>query len=352
LGILDKVKQNKVVADLTLYKYVIAGVPKSGKTTLLYNLVKEKYNGDVSQLLLGAFEKGYNALEGVNVVDLTEWEDFQDLVDELIENKDEIPYRIFGMDTVDLAEKMLVKYVLNKLSINDGKTYKTLQDIPFGKAHNMVESEFLEQITKLDHAGFALFFITHNKEKTITMRDGQEVEKLTLSLTGKIREVVLNSVDFITFIDIVREKVGKEMVDKRYIYFRDANIECGSRFANVPDRIEYSAKGFIDTIENAILSEYNGDKQEVETQRKIQQKQHEEKSNEYIEKQKNSPSKLDSAEELIEHLKNTIGNYANDEDKMTDIKAVIKKYNNKKIDYTKMTDIEGLKAIAEFVDSL
>lgn len=153
LSILDKIKVNKVVADFTLYKFVISGRPKAGKTTLLYNIVKEKFGGDVSKLLLGGFEKGYSALDGIHAVDIEDWEQFQDLVDELVENKDKIPYRIFGMDTVDMAEKMVVKYVLNKLSIADGKQYKTLQDVGYGKAHTMVETEFLEQITKLDKAG-------------------------------------------------------------------------------------------------------------------------------------------------------------------------------------------------------
>lgn len=353
MGMLNKVKQNKVVADMMLYKFVLSGIPKSGKTTLLYDIVNEKHNGDTSKLLLGAFEKGYNALDGIHAVDINEWEDFQDLVDELIKNKDDVPYRAFGMDTVDMAEKMLVKYVLNKLSIADSKQYKTLQDVAYGKAHTMVETEFIEQIDKLDKSGFSLFYITHNKEKTITMRDGQEVDKLTLSLTGKIKEVVLNNVDFICFIDVVREKVGKENVDKRYIYFRDANIECGSRFANVPDRIPYSAKGFIEVVEDAILAEYNGDKNAVENMKKIQLEEHDEKSNEYIENQKTPATKqLNTADELIEYLKNSIGKFQNDEKVMADIKDTIKKYNNKKVDYTKMTNIENLKAIVEFVDNI
>jgi putative heme degradation protein len=130
--------------------------PKAGKTSLLYNIVQKKFNGDVSKLILGAFEKGYNALDGIHAVDIPDWEAFQDLVDELVENKDQIPYRIFGMDTVDRAQKMVEKHVLNQLSIQDGKTYKALNDIGYGKAHNMVEAEFTEQISKLDNAGYEL----------------------------------------------------------------------------------------------------------------------------------------------------------------------------------------------------
>lgn len=353
LSMLDKIKQNKVVADFTNYKYVISGRPKAGKTTLLYDIVKEKFGGDTSKLLLGGFEKGYNALDGIHAVDIDDWDAFRDLVDELVDNKDKIPYRIFGMDTVDMAEKMVTKYVLSKLSIADGKQYKTLQDVGYGKAHNMVESEFLDQITKLDKAGFSLFFITHDKDKQVKTRDGNEYEKTTLSLTGKIRDVVLNSVDFIVFIDIVREKVGKETKDVRYIYFRsDGQLEAGSRFPNIVDRIEYSASGFIGAIEDAILNQYGGDKKAVEKAKNEQNAEVEKKANAYIESQKNSVNKLDSADELIEYIRSEIAKHQEDESKISEIKEVIKKHNNKKADYTKMKDVNGLKAIADFIKSL
>lgn len=327
--------------------------PKSGKTTLLYDIVKTKFGGDVSKLLLGGFEKGYNALNGIHAIDIQDWEAFQELVDELIENKDTIPYRIFGMDTVDMAEKMVVKYVLNKLSIADNKQYKSLQDVGYGKAHNMVETEFLEQISKLDKAGFSMFYITHDKEKTVKLRDGQEYDKTTLSLTGKIRDVILNSVDFIVFIDVTREKEGKNMVDKRYIHFRgNGEIECGSRFPNIVDKIEYSASGFIEEIETAILNQYDGDVEAVEEAKKEQSVEAEQKAKKYIEEQVSSLDKYDTAEQVVEVIKNSIGKYSDDKAKMDEIKKVIKEHNNKKIDYTKMTDVDGLKAIADFINSL
>lgn len=327
--------------------------PKAGKTSLIYKIVDEKYNGDVSKLLLGAFEKGYNALDGVHAVDIESWEDYQDLVDELVETKDEHTYRLFAMDTVDIAQKMVEKYVLRQLSIADGKTYKVLQDVGYGKAHNMVETEFQEQIDKLDKAGIQPVFITHDKDKKFTTRDGSEYDKTTLSLNGKIRDIVLNMADFVVFVEIAREKVGKEMKDVRYIHFRgDTSLEAGSRFESIATKIPYSAKGFIEEVERAILEDgYKGDKDKAEEQRKLQLAEHEEKSNEYIENKKNSIDNL-TVEDLIEKIKDSIGKFADDKAKMDSIKTVIKKHNNKKIDYTKMTSVDGLKAIIEFIDSL
>jgi hypothetical protein len=127
--------------------------PKAGKTSLLYKIVKEKYNGDLSKMLLFGFEVGYKALDGIHAVDIEDWDAFSDLVDELVDNKDQVPYKILVMDTVDIAQKMCEKFVLNQLSIADGKQYKVLQDVGYGKAHNMLESAFIELVTKLDKAG-------------------------------------------------------------------------------------------------------------------------------------------------------------------------------------------------------
>ena len=45
MGLLD-IKPNKVKADLLDYKIAIYGQAKSGKTTLVYDLVDKKYDGD------------------------------------------------------------------------------------------------------------------------------------------------------------------------------------------------------------------------------------------------------------------------------------------------------------------
>ena len=60
MSFLKNLKPHKVVVDAFNYKYVFAGRPKAGKTSLLYGIVKEKFNGDLSKLLLVAFEKGKN----------------------------------------------------------------------------------------------------------------------------------------------------------------------------------------------------------------------------------------------------------------------------------------------------
>lgn len=299
MSFLKNLKPHNVVADVFNYKYVIAGRPKAGKTSLIYGITKEKYDGDLSKLLLVAFEKGYNALDGIYAHDIEEWTDFQELVDELIENKDDIPFRILGFDTVDVMAKLATDYVIRTQSRRDGKRYLAINDLAYGKGYELLDREMSEQITKLDNAGFSLFFLTHDKDRQFETREGLKYDKTTLSLGGRVRDLVLNMADFIVFIELSKELVDGVAEDKRYIYFRgDSGLEAGTRFKHVPNRIEYSYKGFVDTVEDAILEEYGGDKDAVKDAKKKQNEEKESKARKYVEKIKGAKSAKELHDEI------------------------------------------------------
>lgn len=343
LSRLGKVKAHKVVADAFQYKYVVAGRPKAGKTSLVHGIVKEKYDNDLSKLLLIAFEKGYNALDGIHADDINEWSDFTELVEELVESKDEVSYKVLAFDTVDVMGKMATDHVLKVQSRKDNKRYTAINDLAYGKGYDLLEREIGEQITKLDKAGYSLIFITHDKDKQFETREGLKYDKTTLSLGGRVRDLILNMVDFIVFIELSKELVKGVATDKRYIYFRgDSGLEAGSRFRHVPNRIEYGYKEFIDTVENAILSEYGGDVKEVEKAKKEQNKEKEEKANEYV----NSVKNAKTPNELIEEISELITELPKS------VKAECAKYfqeNLGDMDYRKSEDEEGLAKALEFV---
>jgi hypothetical protein len=346
MGRLSKVKAHKVVADVFQYKYVIAGRPKAGKTSLVHGIVNEKYDGDLEKLLLVAFEKGYNALDGIHADDINEWEDFQELVEELVEEKDEISYKVLAFDTVDVMGKLATSYVLKTQSRKDGKRYTAINDLAYGKGYELLEREMGEQIEKLDKAGYSLIFITHDKDKQFETREGLKYDKTTLSLGGRVRDLILNMVDFIVFIELSKELEKGVAVDKRYIYFRgDSGLEAGSRFKHVPNRIEYSFDGFINTVEEAILAEYGGDKKAVEKAKKEQTKAKEEKAKEFVDSVKNAKT----PEELIDEIGELVGGMVK-EDKLTvagKFKEILGDANFKKSD-----DAEALAKALEFVKSI
>lgn len=264
MGILDSIKPNEVLTNIFDYKMTIAGRPKAGKTSLVYKIVKEEFDGDVSKLLLVAFERGYNALRGIHATDIKNWDEFIELVDELEETAGENGYKVLAIDTVDLMAKRATEYMLKKRSRKDKKKYETLSDIPWGGGYDLLEEEVNAQISRLDYAGYGLIFITHDKDKKFETKDGISYDKTVMSVSGRVGDLIKNTSDFIVFIEIAKELENGNAVDKRYIHFRGTgDMEAGGRFENIKDKIEYDTTDFINTIKDAILAEYDGDEDAV-----------------------------------------------------------------------------------------
>jgi hypothetical protein len=345
MGRFSNKQPHKVVADAFNYKYVIAGRPKAGKTSLLHGIVKEKYDGDLSKLMLIAFEDGYKALDGIYAEDIEQWEDFEELVDDLIAEMDEHNFKVLGFDTVDEMAKMATKYVLKTQSRKDGKRYTAINDLAYGKGYELLDNTIAEQLQKLAKAGFSLVYITHDKDKQFETREGLKYDKTTLSLSGRVRDLILNQVDFIVFIELTKELEKGQTVDKRYIYFRgDSGLEAGSRFKHVPNRIEYDFRGFLDTVEEAILAEYGGDTKAVEKAKKEQNAVKEAKAQEFVDSVNNAKS----ADELIEE----ITGFIQDMDKATKtVCANFFKENLGTMDYRKSDDAVALAQALDFVKS-
>ena len=328
MSILKNVKKNKVTADFSRFTYTISGRPKAGKTSLVYKTAVEKF-GNADSLLLVAFEQGYGALDGVNAIDIEDYSDFVDLVDELVENRKEVPYKMICLDTVDIMQELATQYVVKKASRQDGKAYKKLVDIPWGAGWSLLGEEISSAVTKLQKAGYSLWFITHDKDKSFETRDGLKYDKTTLSLTGKVRDVCLNMSDFILFIELTKEMQDGKLVDKRKIHFRgDSTLECGSRLEDVPDYIDYDIKGFIDTVEGAVLKAYGGNKDALN-------KAKEEQAKEVVERADNFAQKANS--EDSEEVK---------QEKLDKIKA-----NLTKIDMAKLQEIMKKHSVTNFNNS-
>lgn len=329
MGMLDNIKPNKVQVNALGYKHLIAGRPKSGKTSLFHGIVKKKYDGDMSKGLLIAFEKGYQALQGIHAIDIEEWEDFIDLVDELVENKEDVSYDILALDTIDVLINRATTYMLRKQGIKDKKVYSAVNDLAYGKGYELLDKTISEQIDKLDHAGYNMVFITHDKDKTFTQKDGLEYNKTVISASGRSGDYFKNSADFIHFIDIVKEvdKKGKK-ADKRYIHFRgNGDLEAGSRFPNIVDKVEYGVDNFINAIEDAIKAEYD-DEDSMKEAGKEQAKEAKAKEEEAVKEANTSP------EDLHTVIKSLITK-ENREDAKVILKETLGQMNYSKVDDTK-----------------
>ena len=276
-------------------------------TSLFYEILKRE--GGLDAGLLFAFEKGYNFLDGINVVDIASWSDFIDAIDDLEDDNEGFVY--VGIDTADIAGRLCQEYVLRKQSTKDGKRYDAMADIPFGKGYELVEAEFARQFARLDRIFGGWMSITHDKDKTIKEKSGLEYDKTMMSASGRTGDYIKNSSDFIVFIDIQTEKTRDKETRKqtvkenRKIRFRgDGTTEAGGRIKEVPEEIDYDVDLFLKTIHDAVLANTGTGEESTEEKPKTK------KSHKTVKADKPKEKEEDVAD--IDSIKSKIGDFLSD----------------------------------------
>lgn len=345
-NVLD-IKPNQPKALLSEYFILCYGVGKAGKTTLFYKLAQSDYIGGLDKALLVAFEEGYKALNGIHAVSVNEWKDFVGLVDQLVEHREQITYKWIGLDTLDYLYQYATDFVIKRERIakKDAKI-KTISDIAWGAGYQMVADEVDKQIKRLRSIGLGIFAITHDKEKKIELKNGQTFDKTTVTLPEKAKNLFVNMSDFIIYISIDKEVNNGSISENRYIYFRsDGDIEAGSRFENVPDKIEYDVDLFVSTFEKAVLSSYDGDTKAVAKAKKEQEQEREDKALEYAHQEKTS----DTPDSLIVKIDELIKGMSKEQ---TDkLKAELKS-NFGSLNYKKYTELDQLEKTLALVNEI
>ena len=271
MGLLSKVKKNEVVLGFEDYCFLLRGECKSGKSSFYADLIKEFYH-DTSKGLLIPFEKGYSAINDINVFPITilpktkidgvekdGWDVFTSLVNELIETKDTNGIKMVCIDTVDEFMKVAIEKVKRLSIIETGKPCKSINDAfsGYGKGRERLGILVKEQTQKLRNAGYGVMYIGHTKYKTLkTKYDEVEYTILGSNLSEDYDKMIANDADIIMMITNEPKIVKGEIIGhERKLRLRsDGFYSAGSRFANVPETIECSAKAFIEAFKNAVKS--------------------------------------------------------------------------------------------------
>lgn len=251
--------------------FIIKDYILTHNTTLYSDLVKEFYH-DTSKGLLIPFEKGYSAISDINVFPITilpktkidgverdGWDVFSDLVNELIETRETNGVKMVCIDTVDEFMKVAIEKVKRLSIIETGKPCKSINDCfgGYGRGRERLAVLIKEQTQKLRNAGYGVMYIGHTKYKTLkTKIDEVEYSILGSNLSEDYDKMIANDADIIMMITNEPKIVKGEIVGhERKLRLRsDGFYSAGSRFANVPETIECSAKAFIEAFKNAVKS--------------------------------------------------------------------------------------------------
>ncbi len=217
-------------------KYIlIYGKPKTGKTTLASRFPKN---------LLVAFEKGYNAIDGIKAVDINRWADFKQVLRQLEKPEARDMYSTITIDTTTIAYEMCEQFVCAQNGV------QTIRDIPWGQGWNLVKKEFETCLRKITMLGYGLVLISHIETRKEKTADDSEIEILAPSMPKRCYEVVNQIVDIIGYIATEWDDSGES---QRWLYTRQTpTVMAGSRFPYLAPKIKLGYQELVDAINEAI----------------------------------------------------------------------------------------------------
>ena len=231
------IQPNKVSRDFSGYITYIYGAAKVGKTTLC-----SKFPG----ALLLAFEKGYNALPGVMAQDITRWSEFKEVIRELKKPEVKEAFKSIIIDTIDVAGSMCEKYICNQLGIDnigDGGWSTN----GWAKYKKELEDNF-RSITQM---GYALIFISHDKDKTFKRKDGTEYNQIVPTAQTSLNNIAKDMADIYAYARL-DDITGARTLTMRSL---DNSVECGCRFRYMPAEIPLDYEELVKALNLAIEKE-------------------------------------------------------------------------------------------------
>ena len=230
-----QITPHKVSRDLSGYITYIYGAPKTGKTTLATQMPKS---------ILLAFEKGYNALPGVMAQDITSWAEMKQAIRELKKPEVKEMFSAVIVDTIDIAADMCQKYICNQ------KDIESLGDLGYGKGWTAFKDEFNNTFRGLTQLGYAVIFIGHSKEQTLTEDDKSRII-IRPSLSNSTRQVIEGMADIYGYAH--QSKTCETSV--LTLRSPDDSISCGGRFKYIKNEFPMSYDNLVREVQAAIDKE-------------------------------------------------------------------------------------------------
>ena len=283
-------KINKMSEKFEDYSYIINGVGGIGKTTLVYDIGKIITGSDEGTFIITCGgENKPKHIPGAFGDVAPDFKTFCAIVKELCDNKEEYPNtRFVAIDSLDeyarITENFVVSEWNSQCDINEraksiAQAYKGFQ-----KGENRACDLMIQQIIKLQNAGYSILEIGHTKTKlkedVITKI---QFEQLTCNLDNKYYNALKDKVNLVAMcywenlVENIEEKknaftkkmnkVGELTDRKRVMVFADNDnaIDTKTHFEYITSKIDLSAEGFIKAVEEAIAIKLGTTEDKVDT---------------------------------------------------------------------------------------
>lgn len=233
------IQPHKVSRDLSGFITYIFGAGGVGKTTLA---------SQMDRALLLAAERGYNAIPGIMAQDITSWAEMKQVLRELKKPEVKEVYKSICIDTIDLMADYCEKYICNREGV------EKLGDISWGGGFKMMKKEFEDTFRTIAQMDYALFFISHSKDKLFKREDGTEYNQIVPSLSPSYNEIIRNMSDLEGYAHQTRLENGRPEV-MLTLRSMDGSVECKSRFKYIEPEIPFNYESLSKALNDAIEKE-------------------------------------------------------------------------------------------------
>lgn len=151
------------------------------------------------------------------------------------------------IDTIDIAAALCEKYIISQAGVD------TLNQIPYGQGWTRVKRELEDTFRAITQLGYAVLFISHDKDKTFTRQDGTQYNQIIPTLGNSYNLIVKDMVDIYAYAHtVVQDGESKRVLTLRSL---DNTIDCGSRFKYMVPEVKFSYDALVEALNNAIDEE-------------------------------------------------------------------------------------------------
>lgn len=195
--------------------------------------------------LLIAWERGYNAIPGIMAQDVKSWSEMKMILRELKKPEVQETFTCIVIDTIDIAAAACEKFVCSQAGVD------TLGEIPWGQGWTKVKKELEETFRTITQCGYALFFISHAKDKIFKRENGTEYNQIVPTLSSSYNEIIKDMADIYAYAHQVRREDGQVEV-KLTLRSMDAAADTGCRFKYITPEIDFTYQALVDALNDAI----------------------------------------------------------------------------------------------------
>ena len=270
------------------YSYIINGVGGIGKTTLVYQIGKLITGSNEGTFIItcGGENKPKHIPDAFGDV-APDFKTFVAIVKELCSNREAYPDTKFvAIDSLDEYARIAENYVVAEWNAScdlDDRAKSISQAYKgFQKGENRACDLMIQQVIKLQDAGYSVLEIGHTKTKAKSDVITQvQFEQLTCNLDNKYYNALKDKVNLVAmcyFEHVIEnieskknaftkkmDKVGDLVDRKRVMVFADDDnaIDTKTHFEYIEHKIDLDAQGFVNAVEEAIQMKLAAEKGEI-----------------------------------------------------------------------------------------